>query len=383
MGALAPAELAEAARAAGQVAIDTEFVSERRYRPLLCLVQVGVPRDGEVHVEVLDALDGFDPAPLAGLLADPGIEVLTHAGYQDVAILRREWRTDVTAVFDTQVAAGFAGFPAQAGYETLLRRILDVRLAKTASFTRWDRRPLTPEQLAYAREDVVHLPALAGALQERLRESGRLEWAREEAHRVERASDERDPLEAYRRLPRIAQLDPRARAVARELAAWRERTAAELNRPVGHVFPDASLVEVARRKPTSAAEMEQIRGVDARTVRRRADEMLAAIERGRAAEPIAWEEEAHVKDPGEAPLVALGEALVRSRALEAGLAYELIASRPELARVVRGARDGGGADARVLEGWRRDLVGEELLDLLAGRRTLAVGPDGTLSVTSA
>ncbi|HWT26225.1 MAG TPA: ribonuclease D, partial [Solirubrobacteraceae bacterium] len=212
--------LAERARATGRLGIDTEFMPEGRYRPLLCLVQLAV--DGDVVV--LDPLgDMGDPAPLAGVLADPAVEIVLHAGRQDVAILRREWRTTFCNVFDTQVAAGFAGSSAQAGYTGLLHDVLKIRLAKSASFTRWDARPLTPEQLRYAREDVEHLLPLAEEIQRRLSARGRLAWAREECQAVAAATDERDPFEVWRRLPRISGLDPRERAVARELAAWRER----------------------------------------------------------------------------------------------------------------------------------------------------------------
>src|SRR5207302_5584087 len=139
----------------------------------------------------------------------------------------RAWSTDPVNIFDTQVAAGFAGASAQAGYGNLLGSMLKRRVGKTASYTRWDARPLTTEQLSYGAEDVAHLLELADELQRRLRESGRLEWAREECVRVESATDERDPETAWERLPRASQLDPRARAVAKQLAAWRERTAAE------------------------------------------------------------------------------------------------------------------------------------------------------------
>src|SRR5690349_18347317 len=137
--------LAEAARAQGRLGLDTEFMPEGRYRPLLCLVQIVV---GE-EIVILDPLEGpeFDPAPLAAVLADPAVEIVLHAGRQDVAILRREWQTDITSVFDTQVAAGLAGFSAQAGYTGLLHDVLRIRVAKSASFTRWDARPLTEEQL--------------------------------------------------------------------------------------------------------------------------------------------------------------------------------------------------------------------------------------------
>src|SRR4051812_27800327 len=172
-------ELAERARECGRLGIDTEFMGEGRYRSLLCLVQVAVDNGGdEAHVEVLDPLDdALDPAPLAAVLADPEIEIVVHAGRQDVALLRRLWKTDVTNLFDTQVAAGFAGLRAQLGYEPLLSEMLKLRVRKSASFTRWDARPLSPEQLEYAREDVLHILALASALQDRLEELGRLDWA--------------------------------------------------------------------------------------------------------------------------------------------------------------------------------------------------------------
>src|SRR3954452_4445978 len=225
-------QLAQSARELGRLGLDTEFMPEGRYRPLLCLVQIVV---GE-HVEVLDPLVGsFDPTPLADVLADPAVEVVLHAGRQDVAILRREWRTTFVNVFDTQGSAGFAGFSAQAGYNGLLHDVLRIRLPKTASFTRWDARPLTEEQLAYARGDVEHLMALADDIQARLIDRGRLGWAREECVAIAEATDERDPMEVLLRLPRVSGLDPRERAVARELGAWRERTAAREDRPVGAV----------------------------------------------------------------------------------------------------------------------------------------------------
>ena len=144
-------ELAECAVAGGRVAIDTEFVSERRYQALLCLAQVAVPdpdAPGGVRTEVLDPIEHeLDPAPLARVLADPAIEIVVHAGRQDVGILRRSWNTDVTNVFDTQIAAGFLGFGNQEGYESLVRKALRVKLKGSEGFTRWDRRPLNPQQL--------------------------------------------------------------------------------------------------------------------------------------------------------------------------------------------------------------------------------------------
>ncbi len=376
------ARVTTAAQTAGRLGIDTEFMSEGRYRALLCLVQIAAddPAAPEgVRIVLLDPLTDLDVSPLARLLADPAIEVVLHAGRQDVAILRRAWRTEVTSIFDTQLAAGFAGAGAQTGYGNLLAQILGRRVGKTASYTRWDARPLSAEQLSYAAEDVAHLLELTDALQRRLRESGRLEWAREECARLESSTDERDPLTAWLRLPRTGQLDARSRAVARELAAWRERTASSEDRPVGSVLADPALVELAKRHPSNLGGFSEIRGMHPSQVKRRGEQILAAILRGLQTPPIPREEPRGRSEPGDAPVIALAEALLRARAIEAGLAYELIASRGELELIVAAARRSEPEPSvRTLSGWRRELVGEDLRKLLAGHSAMAVGADRRL-----
>jgi ribonuclease D len=270
------------------------------------------------------------------------------------------------------VAAGFAGLGSQASYESLLAQLLGVRLAKTASFTRWDARPLTAEQRSYAREDVLHLLELAAELQRRLSALGRLGWAQEECRALEQASDERDLEVIFARLPRVRALSASARPVARELVRWREQTAAREDRPVQTVLADAALVELARRAPTRAGELEQVRGLGA--ARRRTRELLEAVRAGRERPPEQVRDEPRAPPPlpEDAPLVALSEALVRGRAREAGIAYELIAARADLQAIVTAARSGADAAVRTLSGWRRELVGEELLQLLDGRVSLSV-----------
>jgi ribonuclease D len=379
-------EAAAAARAAGRFGIDTEFMSEGRYRALLCLVQVAIdnPQDGGAPlIYLVDALADADTRPLAELLGDPSFEVVLHAGRQDVAILRRAWKTELNNIFDTQIAAGFSGASAQAGYGNLLGSMLGLRVGKTASYTRWDARPLTGEQLGYAAEDVAHLLQLADEIQGRLEKLGRLEWAREECRRLESATDERDPETAWERLPRVGQLDPRARAVARELAAWRERTASEQDRPVGSILADPALVELAKRRPGSLHGLEQIRGIHPPTIKRRGAAILDAIAAGLRAPPIPRDLARARSEPSDAPLIALAEALLRARALEAGLAYELIASRAELELIVGAARRGEPEpDLRTLTGWRRELVGDDLRDLLASRGSVSVGPERRLRFTT-
>src|SRR5689334_9945663 len=356
-------ELAEQARRDGRLGLDTEFVSERRYRPLLCLVQIVV---GE-RIEILDPLADLDAAPLAAVLADPEVEVVLHAGRQDVAILKRSWNTEITNIFDTQVAAGFAGYGAQSGYDSLVRSLLGVSAKGAEGFSRWERRPLTPDQITYARADVEHLLPMADALQERLRASGRLEWAREECRALEVASDERSPEDQFMRLPRVRRLSKRQRAVALTLVRWRQGLAQEIDRPTSSILPDHVLVEVARRQPDSRRALEEVRGMPGQTFQRWHRELLEAVAQGREALEAPDLPELEAGDQTDAPLVALGQALVRQRALEAKVAVDLVSTQSDIAAVVGGLRRNGAApDVRTLHGWRRELVGDELVKLLRG-----------------
>jgi ribonuclease D len=364
-----PHQLAEQARRDGRLGLDTEFVSERRYRPLLCLVQIVV---GD-RIEILDPLGDLDPAPLARVLADPDVEVVLHAGRQDVAILKRSWSTEVTNIFDTQVAAGFAGYGAQSGYESLVRSLLGVSAKGAEGFSRWDRRPLTREQIEYAGADVEHLLPMADALENRLRESGRLEWAREECRALERASDERPAAEQFARLPRVRRLGKRPRAVALTLIEWRQGLAREIDRPPTSILPDHVLVEVARRQPANRRGLEEVRGLPGQTLQRWHRELLQAVERGKDAPDAPELPDVEQGDSGDAPLIALGQALVRQRAIEAKVAVDLVSTQSDIAALVGAIRRRNGEpDIRTLQGWRRQLVGEELIKLLSGERVVRV-----------
>jgi ribonuclease D len=369
-------QLAEQARRDGRFGLDTEFVSERRYRPLLCLVQIVV---GD-RIEILDPLADLDATPLAEALADPAIEIVLHAGRQDVALLKRSWNTEVTNIFDTQVAAGFAGYGAQSGYDSLVRSLLGVNAKGAEGFSRWDRRPLTPDQIEYARADVEHLLPMADALQERLRGSGRLEWAREECRALERASDERPVEEQFARLPRVRRLSKRQRAVALTIVDWRQRLAQDVDRPASSVLPDHVLVEVARRQPATRRALEELRGMPGQTIQRWHAELMDAVARGQEAPEAPDLPDVEHGDSGDAPLIALGQALVRQRAIEAKVAVDLVSTQSDIAAVVGSLRrDGGPADVRTLQGWRRELVGDELVKLLSGECAVRVR-DGRLTV---
>src|ERR1019366_291311 len=209
--------------------------------------------------------------------------------------------------------------------------VLGVRVQKTASYTRWDRRPLDAEQLAYAREDVLHLLDLAAELERRLGADGRLDWALEECRYLEGVSDVRDPENVFARLPRVNSLAPSARAIARELVGWREQLAERQDRPVTTVLNDAALVELAKRAPRTPAQLDEVRGVNPGSLRRRGADLRATTARGATLPPIPVEVERHEQSsPLDGPQIALAEALVRARALGAALAYELIRARAGL-----------------------------------------------------
>ena len=340
-------ELADRAAEHGRLAIDTEFVSERRYQAQLCLIQVAVPDDqGEdgVRTEVLDPIaDQLDPGPLARVLADPAVEVIVHAGRQDVAILRRTWETEVTSVFDTQVAAGFLGFGNQEGYEQLVRRVLGVRLRGGEGFTRWDKRPLTDKQLAYAADDARCLLALGDALERELEERGRFDWAREESRLVEAVRRRALAQQAYERLPKLGRLDHKGRAVAHAPGRLARRDRARAGPPaaVGAARPGAGRAGQAHAEgPGRAGQHPRAAPADPAPARRRAGRADRA--RARARSHPRRRTQPPKRDSSEAPLVSLAQAVVRQRSRETGVATELIATQSELTALVR-ARSAGSA----------------------------------------
>ena len=372
--------LAERAQREGRFGIDTEFMPEGRYRPLLCLVQLCV--GGEIVV--LDPLEGFDPAPLAAVLADPAVQVVLHAGRQDVAILRREWRTDVTNVFDTQVAAGFAGFAAQAGYTGAApRRAEDPR--------RQDRelhalgRAAADAGAALLRARGRRAPAAAGRRDPEAPAlgAGASSGRARSAARSPTSSDERDPDEVWRRLPRAGRDGParargRARAGAPGASAPRcARTARSARSCATRRWsssPSASRPGAASWA-RSAGSTRTSCAAAAPTCSRRSS-AVAPPRRSGSRSPSGLQTESV-----DGPATALSEALVRARAQEAGLAYELIAARADLTPIVVAARRGDPEPAvRTLKGWRRELVGAELLELLRGHRRLGVGDGGRVEI---
>ena len=348
-------ELSARLAASARLGLDTEFLRERTYRAQLCLVQFATPDEAAC----VDPLALADLTPLAAVLAAPAVLKVMHASRQDLEVLLPAMgRT--RPVFDTQIAAALTGLPAQVGYAEAVRRLLGQELAKSHTRTDWSRRPLSPEQIEYALDDVRYLLPLADALRAELERLGRLAWLEEEMAALD---DTRalvvDPDNAWLRLKGLRDLDPGRERVARSLAAWRERTAAEHNRPRGWILDDAVLRDVVLQVPRSLTALAQIEAMPPGLVKRRGEELLGLVHAAQVPEPAPPLPGRARPDPVKAALVKKLGQLSQTVAQELQLVPEVLATRRDLEQLADGQRDGA-----VLRGWRRAILGERLLAAL-------------------
>lgn len=343
------------ARLAGapRVALDTEFTRVRTYYARLALVQL---RAGD-EIACIDPL-AIDIAPLLDFLYRTDVLKIVHAGRQDLEVFY-DLRGDVPRpVFDTQIAAAFAGFNDQIGYGALVEALAGVRLPKLHTRTDWEARPLTDEQLHYAEDDVRYLPDLYETLCERLATAGRSGWAEEEyATLTDTKLYANAPADAYRRVKQGSVLPAPAQAVLQRLAAWREGAAQKHDLPRAWVVPDAALIELARTQPTTRVAIEQSQLLAPGAARRWGAEILRAIEAGRDAPAQTVWPEARALDAAEQSLVDGMLQRVRAVAQAAQLAPAVLASRRAVVELVRA---GSGPLTR---GWRFELLGRELMGL--------------------
>jgi ribonuclease D len=345
-------DLAARLASLASIGLDTEFLRERTYRAELCLVQVSAGDDAVC----VDPIALSDLGALAGPLTADGIVKVMHASRQDLEVLLPAVGL-VRPVFDTQIAAALAGFAAQIGYAELTRRLLGIELPKAHTRTDWSRRPLSPEQIEYARDDVRHLVPLKLVLEERLEKLGRRAWLAEE---LEGLADARtlatDPEEAWRRVKGLRGLDPARERLARGLAAWRERRAVERNRPRGWILDDAVLRELIVRVPRSRLALAAIAEMPEGVVRHCGEELLACIAAASVPDPAPPLDTRQRPDPAKSALVKKLGALTQAVATELGISPEVLATRRDLERLAD-----GGRDIAALRGWRRAVIGEKLL----------------------
>lgn len=362
------AELVAEVSAQPRYALDTEFHRERTYFPRLALVQLA----WEGGMALVDPL-ACEPKGLVPLLTSPALAVL-HAAQQDLDVLTSTCGAVPARLFDTQLAAGFVGYSTPS-LVSLLQGELKVQVPKGDRLTDWLRRPLTQAQCDYAASDVAHLLQLADTLTTKLDRLGRTAWALDACEELRtRAVGQADPSDAWLRLKDVRALRPRSRGVAKAVAEWRERRAMATDTPPRQVLPDLAILGIAQKVPTTLEELGQARGVDERhrrgTIGR---ELLAAVERGMhepADPPVADVDDL---DRSLRPAVTLVSAWVSEVARREKIDTALLATRQDLVALLR-----GDTDARLAQGWRAELLGDDVKRLVAGSAGLTFDGAGRL-----
>jgi len=347
--------------------LDTEFHRERTYYPRIALVQIQV---GD-RLAVIDPLS-VDVSLLNPLLESSSLAVL-HAAQQDLDVLSHACGAIPRRLFDTQLAACFLGHSTPS-LSSLLSSYLKTTLPKGDRLTDWLRRPLTEAQVTYAANDVVHLPALQDCIVSELDERGRTDWASEACEELRtRPTGPGDPMSAWLRVKDVRGLRGQSRWVAQSLARWREFRAQELDLPVRHVLSDMVIVSVASRMPRTPNELGHIRGLDDKMARGSVGAaILEAVADGiaRADGELALPtSDGDDLDRSLRPAVTLISAWVNELARQQRIDPQLLATRSDIVDLLRNA-----PHARLMEGWRADIVGNDVDDLLQGRRALSFGP---------
>ena len=364
-------------RSCRRLGLDTEFVGEDSFIPKLELIQVAA-HDVAAVIDFPAVQAKSSLAPFWELICNPQVEKIVHAGRQDLDLFALHAGQFPRPFFDTQIAAAMLGFGAQVAYANLVQRIHGTRLAKAHTFTNWSARPLSNDQIAYAAEDVQFLLPLHTHLHKRLEALGRVEWVREEFSRLETAVTEKskDPLDRYQRIRGWDSLKPRQAAVLRDLAAWRETEARRRNVPRGRVIRDEVLLQLARHPPATVEDLRGLRGLHGSEIDRNGEQLISTITSSLALQPSDWP---HVPkdrkpEPESIGLVELLQAVLKARAAEAEIAPTLLATSADLQALVEAKEKHKTADLPLLRGWRRELIGELLLQILDGGVTVSVDP---------
>ena len=364
-------------RSSRRLGLDTEFVGEDSFIPKLELIQVAAHDVAAVIDFPAVQADGT-LAPFWELICDPHVEKIVHAGRQDLDLFALHAGQIPKPFFDTQIAAAMLGFGAQVAYANLVQRIHGTKLAKAHTFTNWSARPLSADQIAYAAEDVQFLLSLHTHLQNRLHALGRSEWVREEFSRLESAVAEKskDPLDRYQRIRGWDSLKPRQAAVLRDLTAWRETEARRRNVPRGRVMRDEVLLQIARHPPGSVEELRGLRGVHGSEIDRNGEQLIATITASLALPSSAWPQVPRDRkpEPESIGLVELLQAVLKACAAEAEIAPTLLATTADLQALVEAKEKKTTPDLPLMRGWRRELIGDLLLQILDGAVTVSVDP---------
>ncbi len=377
-------ELVDHIRESGRFAFDTEFVSEDTFEPVLCLIQVAT----KTRLAVVDPLRIDDLSPFWDAVNDPSIEVVMHAAGEDLRICRFQTGTIPKRVFDVQIAAGLVGYNYPLSLGNLVNQTLRISLPGGETRTDWRRRPLSDAQLRYALDDVRHLLELADFLGDKLQQLDRVAWAETEFAIFLHAIDHRAEEERWRRLPGLHLLNRRGLEVARRLYDWRTDDARRSNRPLRSVLKDDLLVAVARRQPGNRKDLEALRDFNRPALLSRADEILKALAEARNTPEDDLPEPTgrHDDRPGLAMVVSLLSATLSQSCAQGKIAVGLAGGASDLKDLVRWYGEGKPSDRtpELLQGWRNEVCGETLLDVLSGRRAVRiVDPEAEVPVALA
>jgi ribonuclease D len=351
------------------VAVDTEFLREQTFWPVLCLIQLAGP-DDEVIVDPL--APGIDLAPFHRLMADERVVKVFHAGRQDIEIIYAKAGLIPHPIFDTQIAAMVCGFGESVSYVNLVKKVVSKDLDKSSRFTDWSRRPLSERQLVYALADVTYLRQIYQHLKAELDSTGRAHWLNEEmATLTDPQTYETRPERAWLRL-KLRVKNRRSLGVLIELAAWRERVAQSQDVPRARVLRDEALYDIANQAPTEPRSLGELRSLSEGFARSaRAREIIEAVKRGLARDPAtlpAMPTGQGTLSPEVSALVDLLRVLLKAAAARNRVAPKLIADAGDLERIA--AED--EPDIPALRGWRRELFGADALRLKRGELALTV-----------
>jgi ribonuclease D len=349
------------------ITVDTEFLRETTYYPLLCVVQMASADEAAV----IDALaEGIDLKPLFDLMANEKVLKVFHAARQDIEIVWHRAGIVPHPIFDTQVAAMALGYGDSIAYDQLVERVTGHRPDKTHRFTDWSRRPLTEEQMHYALADVTHLRDVFAALDADLKKRGRSDWVSEE---MEVLTSPRTydfhPERAWERLKTRVR-KPKELAVLIEVAAWREQEAQSRDVPRGRILKDDVVGDIATHGPTTLEKLANLRSLPKGFDRSKwGGEIVSAVQRGLARDPAALPKiEKPRGNSNGAAIVELLKVLLRMTSERHAVASKVIATVDDLEQIA--ADD--NADVGALHGWRRELFGEAALALKHGRLALAI-----------
>lgn len=342
------------------VALDTEFIRERTYYPQLCLVQLAHGSE----IACIDVLTLEDIAPLLDYLADTSIIKVLHSARQDLELFYHLTGQVPEPVFDTQIAMGLLGHDLQLSYAAMTAALFDIELDKSLARADWARRPVDAALLQYAADDVQFLADAYPKLEQALSERQRLPWLAQECELLTQPTlYQPDPGSSWRRVRGAGSLDRLALAVLVKLAAWREEQAMTRDRPRQWILKDHSLIDLARTRPERKNQLARVRGLNESFLRRHADGLLKICLSARS---IDAPEVSDNRRPDIAEQNAFDELrkIVKTRADELGINASLLAPRVEIKRLLRGE-----AGCALLNGWRFDVVGRDLLERTSSQQS--------------